>query len=556
MRFLLFIPILLFTISSVFAQYSPNDILLSIGSQKVTAGEFLQTYTKNNQTESPSGETVENYFELYTKFKLKVVAALDAKLDTLSTFKNEFHGYRNQLAKNYLTDTETLDKLIKEAYFRTATEVNASHFMVALPENAAPSDTLAAYEKIMAIRKRSLNNESFEKLAQEISEDPSAKTNKGNLGYFKALRLPYAFECAAYNTPIGQISQPVRTRFGYHLIKVNNKRTSSGEIKVAHIMIVAPANAPDSTKKEAEKRIYAIGEQLNSGKSFDTLAITLSEDRYSARNGGELPWFGAGEMVPEFEEAAFGLSHNGEISKPIKTNYGWHIIRLLDKKPVPTFESIQNDLKAKVLQSDRMAVVEKAFVSKLKKKNKWNVNRNNLAHLTSSDTLVIPSAKPLTLLTIEDKTYTSSDFAKYLAPYNKPAAKEQLKPFVEDRFNDFVDKSMIEYEDHKLEAKNPEFSQTVREYFDGLLLFEIMEREVWSKASKDSAGLKNYFASKKEKYNNPVPQKLEDIRGLVISDYQQFLEDKWIAELKKKYRVTVNTKLLNKIASKYKTNKL
>lgn len=556
MRFVQFIPILLFTISSVFAQYSPNDILLSIGNQKVTAGEFLQTYTKNNQAESAPGETIENYFDLYTKFKLKVVAALDAKLDTLATFKNEFNGYRNQLAKNYLTDTETLDKLIKEAYFRTATEVNASHFMIALAENAAPSDTLAAYEKIMTIRKRLLNNESFEQLARELSEDPSAKTNKGNLGYFKALRLPYTFESAAYNTPIGQISQPVRTRFGYHLIKVNNKRSSAGEVKVAHIMIAAPANAPDSTKKEAKIRIDDIREQLNSGKSFDTLAIAMSDDRNSARNGGELPWFSAGEMVPEFEEAAFAMNRNGEISKPIKTNYGWHIIRLLDKKPIPTFESAQNDLKAKVLQSDRMAVVEKSFVSKLKKKNKWTVNRNNLTGLIVADTLAIPFVKPVVLLTIENKTYTSDDFAKYLASYSKTSAKEQLKLFIEDRFNDFVDKSMVDYENQNLEAKNPEFSQTVREYFDGLLLFEIMEREVWSKASRDSAGLENYFTSKKEKYNSPTPQKLEDIRGLVISDYQQFLEDKWITELKKKYRVTVNTKLLNKIASKYKTSKL
>lgn len=556
MRFVQFIPILLFTISSVFAQYSPNDILLSIGNQKVTAGEFLQTYTKNNQAESPTNETVENYFELYTKFKLKVAAALDAKLDTLPTFKNEFNGYRNQLAKNYLTDTETLDKLIKEAYFRTETEVNTSHFMIALAENAVPSDTLVAYEKIMTIRKRLLSNESFEKLAQELSEDPSAKTSKGNLGYFKALRLPYTFESAAYNTPVGQISQPVRTRFGYHLVKVNNKRTSVGEIKVAHIMIAAPANAPDSIKKGAEIRINDIYKELNGGKSFDTLAITLSDDRNSARNGGELPWFGAGEMVPEFEEAAFAINHNGAITKPIKTNYGWHIIRLLDKKPVPTFESVQNDLKDKVLQSDRMAVVEKSFVSKLKKKNKWAVNSDNLARLIVADTLAISFDKPVVLLTIENKTYTSADFAKYLAPYGKLAMKEQLKPFIEAKFNDFVDQSMIDYENQNLEAKNPEFSLTVREYFDGLLLFEIMEREVWAKASKDSVGLENYFASKKEKYNNLMPQKLEDIRGLVISDYQQFLEDKWINELKKKYIVTVNTKLLNKIASKYKTSKL
>jgi peptidyl-prolyl cis-trans isomerase SurA len=557
MRFLLNLFVLAFITCNVFAQYKPNDVLFSINNQKITVEDFLLTYNKNNQPGSPSGETIESYFELFLKFKLKVSAAFDAQLDTLPSFKNEFKGYRDQLAKNYLTDTEILDKLIKEAYFRTATEVNVGHIMVSLSEKAIPSDTLAAYEKINSIRKRVLAGESFEQLAQELSDDPSAKTNKGNIGYFKAFKLPYSFESAAYNTPVGEISHPVRTRFGYHLIKVNNKRTSQGEVKVAHIMAASPQNAPDSSKAYAEIRIKDIYTQLKNGAPFDSLAIKLSDDRYSARNGGELPWFGAGEMVPEFEETSFSLTDKGKISEPIKTFYGWHIIKLLDKKAVPTFESIQTELKSKIIQGDRFPIIEKSFVARLKKQYKWHEFKENLVTFYQPDTTGNPVeiGTPKKLLAIQDSIYTAVNFSQFLKQFPKTPSGTVLKEYIDSKFSEFVDKSFINFENNNLENNNKEFKQTVREYYEGLLLFEIMEREVWSKASKDSAGLEKYYLSNQNRYNNPQPQKLDEIKGIVMSDYQTYIEDNWIAGLKKKYKVTVNTNLLNKIASGYKTKK-
>lgn len=573
MRFLLNLFVFVFVASTVIAQYKPNDVLFSINDQKITVADFLLTYNKNNPPGSQYYETIDNYFRLFLNFKLKVTAALDAKLDTLSSFKKEYKGYRDQLANIYLTDTVTLDKLIDEAYFRTITEVNASHIMASVPENAEPKDTLAAFEKIHSIYKKLQAGESFEQLALAYSDDPSAKTNKGYIGYFKVFKLPYTFESAAYHTPIGEISLPVRTRFGYHLIKVNNKRTSPGDVKVAHIMVTSPQNTPDSLKADAEVRIKNIYTQLKNGASFDSLAIKLSEDRYSARNGGELPWFGAGEMVPEFEEAAFNLRTKGEISMPVHTFYGWHIIKLLDTKPLSsvtfdqnsrneenakTTQNLRDELKSKIAQNDRYPLIQKAFIAKLKKQYPWNTMKENLQGFYSSDSSVLRAMAltPQKILTIKDSIYTTAHFSQYLKQFPKPSSNPPFNGYIEKKFAEFVDQSFVDFQNKNIEnTDNGSFKQTVREYFEGLLLFEIMEREVWSNASKDSVGLEKYYLSNQNKYNNPLPQKLDDIKGIVMSDYQTYIEDKWIANLKKRYKVRVNTKLLDKIASEYKIKK-
>ena len=249
-------------LSQLSAQYSPNEIFLTIGNRKISADEFERIYSKNFSINSAEKQSVEDYYTLFLKFELKVSAALDAGLDTLKSYKQELKTYRDQLAKSYLTDNETLDKLVREAYSRMQTEVNVSHIMVVLPQKPSPSDTLKAYQKIVDIRKRLLNGESFEKLAGELSEDPSAKSNKGNLGYFSAFRMVYSFENAAYTTKTGEISQPVRSQFGYHIIKVLGTRVSPGEIKVAHIMVAVPQDATENKWNEARDKIFRINEQI------------------------------------------------------------------------------------------------------------------------------------------------------------------------------------------------------------------------------------------------------------------------------------------------------
>ena len=554
----LFLILSFVSLQFISAQKTSDKVLLSINNHKITAEEFERIYNKNNQVGTAERETVENYFDLFLKFKLKVYAAIDAGLDTAASFKNELKGYRDQLAKGYLTDTVMLNKLVKEAVFRTENQVCVSHYMVQLSANASPADTLAAYNRIMEVRKRILNGEPFEKVAQESSDDPNAKNNKGYLGCFAALRVPYVFENAAYNTPIGEISQPVRTRFGYHLIKVINKRSAPGEVKVAHIMVAVPVDADSAKQAEAKKKIDDLYAKLKNGESFDTLARKFSDDQYSARNNGELSWFGAGQMVPEFEEASFALNNAGDISEPIKTFYGWHIIKLIDKRPPPSADKIESDVKGKIAGSDRSSLIHDAFVSKLKKEYKYQQYADKLDCFYKLDSLVLTDTFKLqpgcdtaaVVLTIEKNKYNVIDFSNFLK--NSPKIFKDAKEFIDNTYKNYVDQSLINYEDSKLTEKYPDFRNLVQEYYEGILLFNIMEKEVWNKASEDSTGLEEYYNKNKEKYNSEGPKELDEIRGIVISDYQNYLEDLWILDLKKKYTIKVNDKLLQKIAKKYK----
>jgi peptidyl-prolyl cis-trans isomerase SurA len=544
-----------------FAQFKPNQVLLSINNRNVTAGEFEKVYLKNSQVGTAEKETVDSYFDLFVKFKLKVTAAIDSGLDTLPSFKNEFKGYRDQLAKNYLTNNEILEKLVKEAYFRTTVGINVSHIMITLPQNPSPADTLAAWNKIIKIQDRLKKGESFEDLALEVSEDPSAKSNKGLLGYFPCLRFPYTFESAAYNTPVGSVSAPVRTRYGYHLIKVNSKRNSPGEVKVAHIMVASPENSTDEQKQKAKEKIMDIYAKIQQGESFDTLARKFSDDQNSARNNGELSWFGLGTMmVPEFEETSFSLVNKGDISKPVKTLYGWHIIKLIDSKPVQEFEKARNDLKTKIAQNDRNELVQINYINHLKALYKPVTNKKAIEGLYKLDSLLFKNETNLeqtcdtsaTYLTIQKAKYSVGKFISWIRTKRDGYNAWTAKDFIDKTTEDFISENIFKYENSQLENKNTEFADLVKEYYEGILLFDIMERNVWSKASTDSIGLESYFAKNKDKYSTPEAKPLDEIRGIVMSDYQNYLEENWLNDLRKKYTVTIDNKLLAKIANKYK----
>jgi peptidyl-prolyl cis-trans isomerase SurA len=553
-----FVITIIFT-SFSFGQFKPDQVLVTINKHQVTAGEFERVYLKNSQVGTSEKESVQSYFDLYVKFKLKVIAAIDSGLDTLASFKNELKGYKEQLAKNYLTDNDILDKLVKEAYFRTSNEVNSSHIMILLPNNPSPKDTLIAWQKIEKIRERINKGESFEQLASELSEDLSSKPNKGYLGYFPCFRLPYVFENATYNTAVGSVSLPVRTRFGYHLIKINNKRPSPGEVKVAHIMVASPENSSEDKKIQAEQKINDIYSKIKNGESFDTLARKFSDDQYSAHNNGELQWFGTQMMVPEFEEVAFSLKNKGEISKPVKTRFGWHIIKLLDTRPVPTFENIQGDLKSKIAKNDRNEIIQQSFINRLKNEYKPQINKRAIEGIYKLDTLIYKAETKLnlccdtnaTFLTIQKTKYPVNEFLEWIRSNRNQYNKWPATDFINHISVTFTDKKIMDYENSNLEKKYPDFANLSQEYFEGILLFNIMEQKVWTKASSDSIGLQVYYDNNKDKYNKPDPKPLNEIRGIVMSDYQNFLEENWLADLRKKYPVVVDTKLLNKIEQKY-----
>ncbi|UCG26723.1 MAG: peptidylprolyl isomerase, partial [Bacteroidales bacterium] len=492
------------------AQDDDDRILMTISDREITAGEFERIYKKNNAGGKVLDvKSVEEYLELFINFKLKVIEAENLGLDTIPSFKKELLGYRGQLAKPYLTDNETTERLIREAYERTETEVSASHILIKLPANPSPEDTLKAYNRALKIIDRLNMGESFEAIAKGASDDPSAKTNSGNLGYFTAFRMIYPFESAAYNTPVGEISDPLRTQFGYHIIKVNDKRSSRGEVKVAHIMIATPRGSGDEFIKNAKDTIEKIHRNLLQGAEFSTIAASYSDDRGTARNGGELPWFGTGRMVPEFEQAAFSLNEPGDISEPVRTSFGWHILKLIDKKPLGSFEEMKPDIKNKIARDTRSSLGKRSFVDKLKTGYDFRVNNERLAEFYStlnpaflSNYSEMGTAGSLTgrLFSFADKTYTRQDFIGFIRKNPGKVRTNDIHEYIDLMFMEFTDQELISYEDGRLEEKYPEFRYLLQEYHDGILLFELTDKIVWSKAVKDSAGLTEFYEKNKNKY--------------------------------------------------------
>lgn len=496
--------------ASVQAQQNDASVLMTISGTPVTLGEFKKVYLKNNQKEGDIDmKDVREYLELYINYKLKVREAEEEKLDTSSTFVNELKGYRKQLAQPYLTDREVTDALIREAYDRMQKDVHASHILINLNHDALPKDTLSAYNRTIKIRDMILKGADFNKVARDSSNDPSAKDNGGDLGYFTGMQMVYPFETAAYTTKPGQISMPVRTKFGYHLVKVHDLRDAQGEILAAHIMVKLPSGASDSAAQVAKIKIDEIYSKLKNGEKFDDLAVKFSDDKGSAKNGGQLPAFGTGRMVPEFEKAAFALKNNGDYSEPIRTSYGWHIIRRLEKKPLPTFEEKKQDLKTMVGRDSRADVSKASMINRIKKEYGFKeVPKNKDLFINALDSTLVSGEwsadkmknfnKPL--FTFAGKNITQTDFAQYIENHQTKKGNSDARQIGHQLYQQFVDETCMQHEENQLEAKYPEFKSLMQEYRDGILLFDLTDKKVWSKAVKDSSGLAGYYEKNKNNY--------------------------------------------------------
>lgn len=488
-----------------------DPILLTVGGDPVTKAEFEAIYRKNNTKDTDqSRKALEEYMELFVNFKLKVKAAKDAGKDTVKAFQNELKGYRRQLAQPYLTDKQVNEKLVEEAYNRMKKDVRASHILISVSADALPKDTLAAYNKIIALRDKIVKGEDFETLATKVSEDPSAKQNGGDLGYFSSMMMVYPFENAAYNTPVGQISMPVRTRFGYHILKVTDVRDAQGQVRAAHIMVKVPENATDTTVATLEKKIREIYQRVKAGEDFATLASQFSDDRTSGKNGGQLPWFGTGKMVPEFEKVAFSLKNVNDLSEPFRSAYGWHIVKLLEKKGMPSFEESKAELKQKISKDSRSEVSRDAVINRIKAESAFKEDAKALdqlilkvdtSYLSGKWNSEIASSMNKTLFTLGNEQTTQFDFAVFLAQnQSKQPGSANVESLVRKAYDYFKDEKIIAYEDARLESKYPEFKLLMQEYRDGILLFEITDENVWSKALKDTAGLEAFYDKNKTNY--------------------------------------------------------
>ncbi len=625
--------ILLFIANTiVFNTFSQSDeTLITIGEKEVSMGEFERIYRKNNNNlyNEEEKKTPEEYLDLFIDFKLKVIEAENSGMDTNSVFINELAGYRKELAAPYLTDVKYNEQMVYELYKRTTKEIRASHLLLKLPENVSPEIEEGVLDSILQIRQQIINGKDFADAAVEFSEDPSVSRNKGDLGYFTAFQMVVPFENAAFSTPVGEVSEPVRTSFGYHLLQVYDIRENRGEIQVAHIMKMFPKDVTPEIKAELKESIDSIYQELLNGADFAELAKTKSDDKRSAVNGGEMAWFSAARMVPEFAEVSFALKNIGDISEPIATDYGYHIIKKLDIRPVPSFEESKANLETRIKQDPQRSITsKKVFIDKLKEEYSFAVNQEGKEKLKYKYTN-LPFEESFELFNIDNRSYTVNEYEIYLNSIGADSI-----PYL-SKLNEWIEFEITELEDSKLEDKYPDFRYLLQEYHDGILLFNISEEKIWNFASEDSIGLEAYYQKNKDKYHweerfkglivtckasavreeadkyfsagmtveeildqinteeeslitikegawengsnaivdyyvwngttpanfnseltfirgdniPPEPKSLDEARGLYISDYQKYLENKWIKELRKKYKIKVNKKLLKTIES-------
>lgn len=487
----------------------PRHIIMLDG-EPVPTEDFEYLYTKNyqNSEERYTPESLQEYLELFINFKLKVKEARSRDYHKDPAYLKEFETYRAQLAQPWLTDQRVLDSLVAKTWKRSASEVRASHILLNVPPGASPADTLAAWRKLLDIRARALAGEDFAALAREHSEDPSAAQNGGDLGYFTALQMVYEFENAAWQTPPGQVSMPFRTRFGYHIVKVNDRRPSQGKVKVAHIL-VRDRKGSEAESSNAAARAREAYQKLQQGTRWNEICQQYSEDASSRDKNGELSWFGAGNMLPEFATAAFAIGEKGDISEPVKTVYGWHIIKLLDRKAPETFEEARADLEKRVKRDGRATVAVEAFLRKAR--HEFGFNENTplvLEVLQAIDERLLQGkwgpqpGKTVegTLFTIAEQAVDAGQFYSWVAKKQQPVTGKNSLQYATELYNGFVNELLTKKAEEALPAKHPEYTHLVREYREGLLLFKIMEEEVWNPAMQDTIGLKHFFEQRREDY--------------------------------------------------------
>jgi len=634
------------------AQNKSKEVLFTINEKPYYTDEFIRVYNKNlDLVKDESQKDLNQYLELYIGYKLKVNKANKLGLQEGQQYLAELKTYRTQLSKNYTTDSKVTKELVDEGYKRLQKEVNASHILILVDENASPEDTLVAYNKTKAIRERLMNGEDFGNVAAEVSQDPSAKENKGNLGYFTSFRMVYAFENGAYNTPVGSVSNPVRTRFGYHLIKVNDVRANRGEVAVAHIMILKQKDNEEVTT--AKSTIEDIYKKLQQGEKFEELAKQFSEDKSSASKGGVLNRFGSGQLSSEeFENQAFTLTKEHPVSTPFESQFGWHIVKLIEKFPIKSYEDSRVELDNKISKDDRSRLITNSLTEKLRKK--YPIKRKtklykSIVKLVTNDFYEAKWSVPAdtkkyskTLFSVGTRNLTGITFLDYI--YSQQKSGIAIKPvenLVEKLFENFADDQRNQYNNDNLENEFPEFASVMEEYRDGLLLFDLMDKEIWQRSKTDSVGLKAFYDTQKNKYEwknrvtseiysskdkemmnmvlamlkkgttpkdvkdkfnteqvlnvmlyegtyeegdsalpqgtkmelglseitnkgeyyfitkvNKVlpagPKSLEECKGKLVNDYQQYLEQNWVDELKKEFTVKVNQDVFETVKNQIK----
>lgn len=614
--------------------------LFTVDGTEVTKEEFLKAFSKNNNGVSPTDKAYRDYLDLYIRYKLKVKAAYAAQLDTLPAQRTELQNFRNQVADTYLKDQESMDKLVKEAFQRGQKDIRLAHIFIALPKNPSVTDTLRAYEKAMAAYKALKKGKKFAETALAFSEDPSVRSNNGEVGYITVFTLPYELENLAYSLAPGQFSRPYRSKGGYHIFKNEGERKALGRIKVAQILLSYPPGATAEVKTATREKADSIYRLLQNGGDFVALARAYSGDNLSYKNGGELAEFGVGRYDSAFEAAAFGLETDGAISQPLASDFGYHILKRIYRKPFPRQfdDQAAAAIRQQVLNDPRVEVSRQALFSRIYRETDFQraeIPEGDLWALTDSAmrnsgyNSYHGLGYGTTVFSISQRAYTVKEWLDFVRASRTQRAGNGVSD--KDLFQRYIERTALDYYRNHLELYNKDFAFQLNEFKEGNLLFEIMQRRIWDKASTDSAGLAKYYEAHKGKYwwntsadallftcntektaealkarlsagflngwravtdsagaavqadsgryelaqipgaakpepapqtftdfvtnkaDNTVsfafvlnvyhdrsPRSFHDARGFVINDYQAYLEDQWVASLKKEYPVKVD----------------
>lgn len=561
-------------ISATYAQ-KQEPILFQYGNDVVTVKEFVNAYNKNNDITKATEEELQEYLELYINFKLKVKQGYEEGIDTSETFLKELASYRSQSAQQYLIDKEVTKELLEEANERAQYHVRASHILINCPATATPQDSLTAYKKIIDIRNQIKKGKiSFFDAAVKYSDDPSARDtyneytrrwqygNRGELGYFTVFDLIYPFENRAYNTAVGEISMPVRSNFGYHIIYVQDKVPAISKIFAKQIFVNDTLARKGAMSTEAKTKIDEIYRQLKSGRSFGDVAKELSEDQATKDKEGALEPFQANRRPGNFIQECLRTKQGDFTSEPVASILGWHILKIENIEYAnPNTDHGINYIKNKVSRDQRSHKSKESLVKKLKKEYKYkdrnkkkafkflaeNIPANYFSNPDNTDLSQLNGIDNLPpLFTYADQVESVADFASFISRFQGMEFHGDLINFLNERFPYYVQDKILAYENRNLENKYPEFKELVTEYREGMILFEINTIKVWNEAIRDTVGIMEFYETIKDEYKKPF----DEIKAIVITEYQNELERRWIEELKQKYPVIINEEQFKAIIKK------
>jgi peptidyl-prolyl cis-trans isomerase SurA len=490
-----------------------TQTLFTYGPYKAEARDFLRAFNKNNtNTGANKAQAIRDYLDLYIKSKLKVREAYDRRYDTLLTIRTEVENLRAQIAEGFMTDPEIINRLQKEAFQRSLKNIRVAHIFISFRNNSGITDTMAALKKREEVLKRLQKGEDFGKLAKELSDDPAAKTNNGEIGYITAFTLPYEFENAIYATAPGKISPPVRSKIGYHIFKNLEERKSPGKMKARQILLAFPPEATDQVKQQLAKLADSLYKRLLAGEAFAPLAAKFSNDYISAANGGIMPDISVGQYDASFEKNLWALAKDGAIGKPFQTSHGWHILQRESVKPQITDANNKDylqELQQKIISDSRWKASKDHIYKQVNEKAGVKILLKDAAafHAYSDSILdktpMQAAGKSLTATTavfsIGTEVYTLTDWFNYASVYRFRSDGTGAKP-LEQVKEEWLQNAMFEYYKKHLEEFSEEFHNQMTEFRDGNLFFEVMQQEVWTKAQMDTVALQNLYEKNKKQY--------------------------------------------------------